>query len=202
MISIALKSIVSRLILNKFVQHICIYFLLSISCSSWAQSKVDLLTAEPVLAYKISHKTLAENDSLKIEVYSDGHALLHYPSYMKKSGDYKVQLSQGDFQRLINTLDTPGIRSFNNKALGLQKKVQDKTNGLITLVSDISYSSFEVSRSDEHGNNKTKQQIICPHLQYDAKQHPNIGAIKKLAEVELFLTNLINQSDIQELADE
>ena len=202
MISIALKPIVSRLILNKLVRHICIYLLFSISCSSWAQSKVDLLTTEPVLAYKISHQTLAEKDSLKIKIYSDGYVLLHYPSYMKKSGDYIVQLSQGDFQRLIRTLDTPDVRGFDNKALGLQKKAQDQTSGLITFVSDTSYSSFEVRRSDEHGNNKTKQKIICPHLQYDAKQHPNIRAIKQLAEVELLLTNLINQSDIQELADE
>lgn len=175
--------------------------LFCISTQVWAQNEVDLSSSEPVLVYGTSHEMLAESDNLKIEIYSDGNALLHYPDYMVNAGDYQVQLSIGKFQRLINTLDTPAIQSFNKKALGLQKKAQDQDSETITFVSDASYSSFEISRNDEDGN-KNLQKINWPHLHHDAKKFPGIEAINKLAEVESVLLGLITQALAQESNDE
>ena len=175
--------------------------LFSISTQVCAQNRVDLLSSEPVLVYEASHEMLAESDNLKIEIYSDGHATLHYPDYMVNAGDYQVQLSPGEFQRLINTLDTPAIQSFNKKALGLQKKEQDQASETITFVSDASYSSFEISRNDENGN-KNQQNIKWPRLHHDAKKYPGIVAINKLAEVESVLLDLINRAHAQKSNDE
>ncbi len=200
--SMTFKSKISRLIKNSLASSFCIFQLFSISTSSWAQGQMDLSTSEPVLIYQISHEILAEKETLKIEIYSDGYALLYYPSYMKNSGNYSVQLSQRNMQRMIHALDTPSVKNFSNKKVTLQKKAEDARQGIFSFVSDSSYSSFEMSRSDENGHNKIKQMIKCPHLQFDARHYPKITSLNRLAEVETMLSSLINQSDLQALSDD
>ncbi len=197
-----MKPLISRLLKNSFMQSIYICQLLSISQSSWAQDQVDLLTQEPVLVYQISHEIIADNDTLKIEIYNDGYVYMHYPSYMKKAGDYTTQLSQTELQHLIQTLNTPNIQNFNNRALALLKQSNELSNNNVTYVSDSSFSSFKVTRRDENRGSTIKQIIEYPHLQLDAKNFPNIGDINKLAEVESIVSNLVNQSNVQELVNE
>ncbi|MGR8980706.1 MAG: hypothetical protein ACU84H_11545 [Gammaproteobacteria bacterium] len=161
----------------------------------WAQGQVDLSGDGPLLVYQVTHEAIKEDAILKIEIFSDGHASLHYPFYMKHSGDYSVTLSQGEFQRLINTLDTPAIVSFDKNEVASKKKTQDAEAGVFTYVSDSTYSSFEIGRSDGHG--KSKQQISWSHLQHDAKNYPGIQAIASLAQVETILRDLINHPGLQ-----
>ncbi len=200
--STILKSTRLYLIKNSFVRGLIACQLLVLSHSLWAQDPVDMSTTDPVLIYQLTHQILAEKDSLKIEVFSDGYALLHYPSYMKMAGNYSVQLSQGQMQGMVRALNAPAITSFSEQRMTIQKKSADKKQGRLSFISDSSNSSFEVSRSDKNGQNKWKQGIQCPHLQFDAKQYPNISSLSKLAEVESMLSKLINQSDLQELGDD
>lgn len=195
-------TIISRLQGIKLIPFLGLCFLYSTIFNAWANDQVDLMAEDPILVYKISHHTLSEDDGLKIQVYNDGYVLLHYPVYMKKAGDYSVQLSEDDLRRLIDALEAPSVTNFDNRIIEQQIKAEDEANSVVTYVSDTSYSSFEVSRSDESGGHKTKQKISCPNLQYDAKHHPNIRAINKLAAVELILSSLMDEAEVQELTND
>ena len=121
---------------------------------------------------------------------------------MKMAGNYSVQLSQGQMRRMIHTLNAPSISNFSVQRMALQKKSEDNKQDTLSFISDSSNSSFLVRRSDKNGRKKWKQDIQCPHLQFDAQQYPNISSLSQLAEVETMLSKLINQSDLQELADD
>ena len=203
--STILKSSRLSLIKNSFIRVLIASQLLAFSYSLMAQDTVDMSTTDPVVIYQLTHQILAEKDSLKIEVFSDGYALLHYPAYMKMAGDYSVQLTHGQMRRMIHALNAPSITNFSEQRMTLQKKSEDRKQDTLSFISDSSNSSFAISRIDENNQNnqnKWKQVIQCPHLRFDAKQYPNISSLSKLAEVESMLSKLINQADIQELADD
>ncbi len=137
-----------------------------------------------MLSYKLTHDMLRTPDNFSVSVYEDGVALVHYPEYMEKAGDYSVELSASEVQQLRLLLEHPLVQGFNPGQARAQKKDIDAQSQELFAISDDSYSNFEV-----HTPGAAKS-IRWANLSIDADRYPEIGVFRKLAEIEAELLSL------------
>lgn len=158
---------------------------------------VSAFAARPgtMLEYELTHDLLRTSDHFSVTVYEDGVALVHYPEYMDKAGDYTVQLSPPEVKQLRLALEHPLVQGFNPAAVKAQKKTLDEQTGELFAVSDDSWANFEIKR----GN--TKQRIRWANLPIEARRYPEIGVFKRLAELQADLLQLDQHPTAQAVAD-
>ena len=123
-------------------------------------------------------------DHFSVSVYEDGVALVHYPEYMEKSGNYTVQLTASEIQQLRLLLEHPLVQGFNPGQARTQKKVIDEQSQELFAISDDSYSNFEIHTPSAEKN------IRWANLSIDTRRYPEIGVFRKLAEIETELHHL------------
>ena len=137
-----------------------------------------------MLSYELTHDMLRASDNFSVSVYEDGVALVHYPEYMDKAGDYTVELSASEVQQIRLLLLHPLVQGFNPGETRAQKRDIDDLSQELFEISDDSWSNFEVHTP---GANKS---IRWANLSIDAGRYPEIGVFRKLAEVEAELLQL------------
>ena len=167
---------------------------LSLNTGRWVRLLLLMLSA-PVLAepqlllfYESTHDLTPQDDTYWVEVYQDGTALVHYPIYMKKAGDYVVRLSPAEVQQIRVALEHPLVKGFNAQQINQQKKALDAQSVVLSHISDNSYANFEIPNSDAATGER--QQIRWANLQSDAANYPGIGVSRKLADIEARLLDL------------
>ena len=149
-----------------------------VSVSSFAASPQTLLV------YELKHDMLSTPDRLSVTVYEDGIALVHYPAHMTKAGDYLVQLSPDEVQRIRLLTEHPLIQGFSPGQAKAKKEEIDAQSGELFAISDDSHSIFEI-----HTPGASKS-IRWANLSVDADRYPDIGVFRKLAEIEAELLQL------------
>ena len=137
-----------------------------------------------VLSYRISHDLLRTTDHFSVSVYEDGLALVHYPAYMERAGDYSVQLSAAELQGLRLLLEHPLVQGFEPGEAAAEKRRIDAQSQELFAISDDSWSHFEF-----RGAAGVKS-IRWANLAIDADRYPDIGVLRKLAEIEEDLRQL------------
>ena len=137
-----------------------------------------------MLSYELTHDMLRVPDTFSVTVYEDGVALVHYPEYMKKAGDYQVELSPSEVQKLRLLLEHPLVQGFNPGQAKVSKKDIDDQSQELFEVSDDSWSNFGVHTP---GNEKS---IRWANVSIDARRYPGIGVFRKLADIEAQLMQL------------
>ncbi|MBT8048287.1 MAG: hypothetical protein HKN57_08545 [Xanthomonadales bacterium] len=140
--------------------------------------------SELMLSYELTHDMLPTPDNFSVTVYADGLALVHYPEYMKQSGDYTVELSPSEVQQIRLMLEHPLIQGFNPGEAKAKKRDIDAQSNELFEISDDSWSNFEVHTSG------AKKSIRWANVPVDAKRYPEIGVFRKLAEIEAELLQL------------
>ena len=137
-----------------------------------------------MLSYELTHDMVSMPDTFSVIVYDDGLALVHYPEYMDKAGDYTVELSPSEVQRIRRLLEHPLVQGFSPGQSKAKKKDIDTQSQELFAISDVSWSNFEVHTPG------AKKSIRWANLSVDADRYPEIGVFQKLAEVEAELLQL------------
>ena len=137
-----------------------------------------------MLSYELTHDMLRTPDNFSVTVYEDGVALVHYPEYMNKAGDYTVELSKSEVQQIRLLLEHPLVQGFNPGQARAQKQDIDAQSGELFEISDDSWSNFDVHTSG------AKKSIRWANVSIDARRYPEIGVFRKLAEIEAELLQL------------
>jgi hypothetical protein len=137
-----------------------------------------------MLSYELTHDMLRTPDNFSVSVYEDGVALVHYPEYMNKAGDYTVELSKSEVQQIRLLLEHPLVQGFNPGQARAQKQDIDAQSGELFEISDDSWSNFDVHTSG------AKKSIRWANVSIDARRYPEIGVFRKLAEIEAELLQL------------
>ena len=137
-----------------------------------------------MLSYELTHDMLRVPDVFSVSVYEDGVALVHYPEYMEKAGDYTVQLSASEVQQVRLLLEHPLVQGFNPGQAKQQKKAIDDQSQELFAISDDSYSNFEIHTPG------AEKSIRWANLSIDNRRYPEIGVFRKLAEIEADLLQL------------
>ena len=137
-----------------------------------------------LLSYELTHDMLPTPDNFSVTVYEDGVALVHYPEYMRMAGDYTVELSPSEVQRIRLLREHPRVQGFNPGQAKSQKQDIDAQSNALFEISDDSWSNFELYSPG------AKKSIRWANLSVDAKRYPEIGVFRKLAEIEAELRQL------------
>ena len=137
-----------------------------------------------MLSYELTHDMLRTTDNFSVSIYEDGVALVHYPEYMDKAGDYAVELSPSEVQEIRLLLEHPLVQGFEPGQAKARKKAIDDQLPEAFAISDDSYSNFELHSTG------TEKRIRWANLAVDAERYPEIGVFRKLADVEADLLQL------------
>jgi len=137
-----------------------------------------------MLSYELKHDMLRTPDNFSVTVYEDGVALVHYPEYMVKAGDFVVELSPSEVQQLRLLTEHPLVQGFNPGQARAKKLDIDAQSQDLFAISDDSHSNFEFHLPG------AKKQIRWANLSVDADRYPEIGVFRKLADIEAELRQL------------
>jgi len=139
---------------------------------------------EELLSYELTHDMLRTADTFSVTVYEDGLALVHYPEYMVKAGDYTVELTPSEVQQLRLLVEHPLVQGFSPGDARAQKQSIDAESQALFEISDDSYSNFEFYAPG------ACKSIRWANLSIDADRYPAIGVFRKLADIEAKLLQL------------
>jgi len=154
---------------------------------------------QPVIHYQQNIQMLAGiDDRPTFKVYGSGRVLVHYPVYMKKAGDYEMQLDETELVALIQSLSSNGIMTFDEKKVkekitGHKKAL--KAKGQFYEISDAVENVIEISL-DEYQENKTSKKIkkfykrfTWKNIEHDALRYKDeIEITRANSSVEQFRT--------------
>ena len=158
---------------------------------------ISAFAARPgmMLTYELSNDLLRTTDHFSVTVYEDGVALVHYPEYMVKAGDYTVQLSPSEVKQLRLALEHPLVQGFNPAAIKAQKRAIDAQSDELFAISDDTWSDFEIEL------NGARKRIRWANLPIEASRYPDIGVFRRLADIEAELLQLDEHPMAERLAD-
>ena len=149
----------------------------------------DSSSTEPVIYYQQNVEMLSRmNDKKSLSIYGNGRVLVHYPVYMKKAGDYEMQLSSAELEDLLKSLSRNGIMDFDEskvkeKVDAVEKSLQAK--GLFYDVSDAVVTNIDISLDKYQKNtaspmlNNFRKHFRWKNIEHDAKRHKSNGALVK-----------------------
>jgi hypothetical protein len=182
-----------------------------IATSASAQSTGYVEDPETVvLRYTILHGEIAASAGApSLVIYGDGRARVHYPAYMKRSGDRDVQLSRDEVSELLNRLDAAGVVDVDPRALraevraaaqeaqvGVTRADGIQEIGSVEYVADAPVIVLEMNvvRGQGAAAKALRKVIRWQNLQGDARRFKNIAVIQGLAEAENRLTAIMERS--------
>ena len=172
-----------------------------------------------ILEYTLNINEIADQDPTPLlRIFGDGTVNVHFPIYMKRAGDYYLQLSGQELQDLISFLndnglfdfDAPKIRQLRNEKLSeLQaESIETGSESVLFETHDAATSIFiyNVERfvTDKDGNTLVMpwlKKIKWHGLKTDAKRFPNIKEITGLAAIEIKLKNIADRDDLIKIED-
>ena len=138
--------------------------------------------AEPIISYRLDIAMLAEvDDRPTMRIYGDGRVAVHYPLYMKKAGDYQMQLEEDELVSLVQSLSRSGVLDFDEakvKQKIREKKGQQRAKGQLYAISDSTETIIDV-RLDEYKKDSTSKTVKQFHkrfrwadIEHDARRYP------------------------------
>jgi hypothetical protein len=188
---------------------------------SWADRPPDKNVSDgPVLFPAVSDTVVLQlteeigrigNEDLtpRVRVYGDGRVLVHYPVYMKKAGDYVLQLTARELQALQSLAVEKGAPYFDKNKANAEKQVAKKNreaSGIFTHSSDDSITIIEttvqVPAKSGGGLEEVKTRASWYGLKHDARQYPEAESLTELAEVEAALSALAERPDLQRIEED
>ena len=146
-----------------------------------------------------------------VQVHGDGYVLVHYPRYMKRAGDYHMQLSGPAMDDLMRSLGEKKVLEFDVNANRQSKRAADvalgsgsQSQGFAVLDASTTVIEVRVDRYRPAGGSAQEvlnvaKKIAWYGLKSDAKRYPNIEPIQNLAAVQAQLLALMHHPDLQKL---
>jgi len=143
-----------------------------------------------------------------LRIYADGHMVVRYPAYMKKAGEYTLELTQVEMHRLLRSLVDKKVMEFDPQAIRRSKHEakaakEDKPTTLHgvsdapTTVIEIRLSRYISPGSFAQEKLNIDKKISWHGLNSDAKKYPNIKAIQNLHAAKQDLEALMKRRDLK-----
>ena len=144
-----------------------------------------------------------------LRVYGDGLVRIHFPIYMKRAGDYTLQLDQSELQDLVASVVRGGLIDFSPEAtraqmrgLAAASRAQGAPGqpGRLTTRSDDATVSIEVRLSRYvppvgAARSDVTARIVWTGAQGNAAEFPTLGTLQALAAAERRLLALTERED-------
>ena len=208
--------------------RVCVYLLTALTTLFYGVDAVpqtipdDSNTVQAMFEYSVDPRTVVvsythilggigdtdRGPSLKI--YGDGHMVVHYPSYMKKAGEYTLELTRGEMNRLLRSLTAKKVMEFDPQAIRRSKLEADaatkNAQGTLYSESDAPTTAIEIRLTRYTPAGSFAQEILNVNkkiswtgLRSDAKRYPNVEAIRDLRSAEQELQALMKHQNLKKI---
>ncbi len=172
-----------------------------------------------ILEYTLILNELADHDPTPLmRIFGDGTVNVHFPVYMKRAGDYYLELSDLELQELVSFLNDNGLFDFdalkigqlrNDKLRELQaESIQNDSESVLFEIQDAATSIFiyNVERygADSDGNTLVmpwQKKIAWHGLRADAQRFSHLRELVGLAAIEKRLQSIIDREDLIKIED-
>jgi len=145
-----------------------------------------------------------------LKIYGDGHMVVHYPPYMKKAGEYTLELTQEEMNRLLRSLTGKKVMEFDAQAIRRSKLEADtatkNAQGTLYSESDAPTTAIEIRLTRYTPAGSFAQEILNVNrkiswtgLRSDAKRYPNVEAIRDLRSAEQELQALMKHQNLKKI---
>lgn len=153
-----------------------------------------------------------------LRLYGDGKVLVHFPVYMKRAGNYEMQLSKQEVKSLLSSLEQKGVMKFDAAACktlmrqAAQARLQEAIakGELETPIhaSDDSLTVMEIHlvKYKPAGVNMATSQNVTKKISWhglrnNAKQNPEVSELKDLAAAQKELLALTEHENLKAVND-
>jgi len=161
---------------------------------------------EPLLQLSYEGGMIKDPDPTPfVRVYPNGRVLIHYPAYMKKAGDYELDLSLEEVQELLASfadesllvLEPEALQARTSEALSVAAPLEiPDTHGVATVV-QIRADSFTREGEDEPALMAVDHRISATNLAATAKALPQFRRLQDVARGVKGLEALADRADIE-----
>jgi len=165
-----------------------------------------------VVALRRTSGVVGDPDPIPLlRIYGDGSVRVHFPSYLKRAGDYKLQLSRTEMESLLASLIENGLMGFDPQTATRQKQEiaqhpttgaqQSGAQGSVSKLVDGDTTVIEIhleSYTAADGTTTTdwSKKISWYSLQWDAEEYRGVQTLQKLAAAERELLTLCDREDL------
>ena len=161
--------------------------------------------ATVVVRYTERIGEIGNTDLPTLTVYADGRAVVHWPEYTKRRGDYELRLTAAEMDDLLALVVSKGALTFDADATTAAKRAaetqragaggsnvvaSDDTSTVIEINVDRAVSGAAGARSVA----RVSKTISWRGARTDARLHPEITAITDLAALEDGLRALMRRA--------
>lgn len=164
--------------------------------------------SEPIIEFNEVHHLLAQRDTTpRLRVYGDGRVHVHFPAFMKKAGDYDLQLSHAELNELLRMLAGNGIMDFDAAAIKQERQQLETMHrlatGTVTHISDATDTliNIRLDRYQRTSNsppiNAFSKQFRWRNLTSDSRRFPESTGIAKAAMATSMLQSLCDHPGLQ-----
>lgn len=145
-----------------------------------------------------------------LKIYGDGHMVVYYPPYMKKAGEYTLQLTQGEMNRLLRSLIAKKVLEFDAQAVRRSKLETDaateSSQPTFYSESDAPTTTIVIRLTRYTPAGSFAQEIVdldkkasWTGLGSDARRYPAVNAIQGLRAAEQELQALMKHQDLKKI---
>ena len=187
-------------VLKKFSHYLLLIFLLVNAPILHAQKIVasgvssagfrfatDDAVSEPVIHYQQNIQMLSGiDDRPSLKVFGSGRVVAHYPAYMKKAGDYEMQMDEVELTTLIRSLSSDGVMDFDEakvKENVRSYKADHLKKGELHTISDAVETVVDIKLDEFQKNNKAAKikkfhkEFKWKNIEQDAARYKHDKAI-------------------------
>ena len=152
-----------------------------------------------VIEYNQSHAMLLNEDKTPLlRIFGDGRVVVHYPVTMKLAGDYEMNLTDGQIQKLLISLEQNSLMTFNAGTLIAKVKAEKTrlattTSNTLSLRSDTTNTIINIHLekyipgATSIAKNNFSQSIVWANLSLQAKKYSAIPELAGIAQAESIL---------------
>lgn len=167
---------------------------------------------QPVIEFRQHVHMLADvDDRLTMTIHGDGRVLVHYPVYMKRAGDYEMQLDKDELVSLLSAMAANGLMDFD--AGNVRDRIQAKRRSIYARAKAGKAELFEISdavdsiidiRLDEYRRNSSatahknfSKRFRWQNIEHDARRFSDEQAIVRASRSVLDLRRLMKDTRLK-----
>lgn len=130
----------------------------------------------------------------RVVVWEDGVVDIHYPAFMKRAGDYRLELSGTELEALVADTIANGLQEFDpalvREELAYKVAPSNDAGRLVSLETDRGFTVIEYRLPGVENKGTLEGNVRWRGLQSSARRHPDVNALQGLARIERRLLDL------------
>ena len=181
-----------------------------------AQATFEFAAESDALVIQLSRDVgiLDADPTPLLRVYGDGLVRIHFPVYMRRAGDYTLQLDPSELEDLVTLIVEDGLVDFSPEATRARMRGIDAARraqaggqpGPLTFRSDPETVTIEVrlrryTPAVGAARSNVSSTIVWSDARFSAERYPDILTLQSLAEVETRLLALVDRDDATRVQD-